>query len=341
MSRIVTASSLTLSLVLAFCQHGCGRTQIGGRSPGGTTTILDDNVNVQDATAFGVATKAEIDSVFSESRVLADLTVGRLFDFDESLLTGADVVNLNDDASKPVFCQGEAPLLDEAKVETNRLTLRYEADVTSCAQQPATSAWLAGNSIQVDKQIAAIAVTFACSSRNLDTSLGQRSVRAIMAAPASFACSGRGDAASSGRAWRFVARTEGRYAGPRSEVPVEQRYWRGYDAGENGQPCVLQKGPGGVVSLGACRAYERSESRNLVDDSRLGRVLLATATARRRSGNLFADGSLNVRFNGWTGTVAFAPQDTDIKVNMTRPSGECAGFVMRPVMANFEPSDCR
>lgn len=328
----------------------CGKQVISGRDVNGQPTILDDDANVMDATTFGVASKSELDAIVVNSMALADASLGRMFDFD-----GADaaLVPAGKAASgKPVFCEGEVVTRDQASVTGADLKLVYEADVTSCANKPQSLAInsqtspvfeaRAADQLIVDRQLAAFSLTFACGSRDLAelarSSDGKAS--AVMATGSAFSCPAKGKAVT-GRAYRFAGRIDGRFVGPRSEVPIQQRFWRGYDSGTPGAPCLLTREGSARGQLGACNLFERSESINLVDNSRKGRLMTVAASARTRNGSLFNDGDLAVKINGWAASHGFSSQDTDITLDFMRPSGDCARYSLRPSAVHFEARDCR
>ncbi len=355
MTNIRTASFLGLLLPVSLA--ACGKNVISGRDVDNQTTILDDGSNVMDATAFGVASKAELDAVVVNSMALADISLGRMFDFDDTNLAPGVVGSSARIWSnpKPVFCDGEVATADVARMDGANLKLTYEADVTACVSKPQNLATSAGylaptaDQLVVDRQLAAFSLTFSCDSRDL-AELARNSegkASAVMSTGSAFSCSARGkDKAATGRAYRFAGRVDGRYIGPRSEVPVQQRFWRGYDAGASGNPCMLTRegssleGPSNA-RLGACNLFERSESINLVDNSRKGRLLTVTTSARTRNGSLFNDGDLAIKVNGWAASHRFSQQDSDITVDFMRPSGECARYTLRPSAVNFEARDCR
>ncbi len=337
------ATSL-VAIGLALGSSGCGRNVVGSRGNGGDTpSILDYPRDVMDATAFGVASKAELNAALTGSMALADLAAGRLFDFDDADFLPADDDD-NDQPAQPsraVFCEGEATSLDSAIVEENKLLLRYEADVTGCERKPSDSLALAGADLIVDQQRAAFAMTFTCSSRDLAAAFRQvTSARAILSSAASFACKVAEKSATTGRAYQFATRTQGRIPGPRSDVPVEQWFLRGYDSGQAGAPCAITRDRDDVTTHGSCRLYERTDLTNLVDNSRRGRLISASASQRKRGGSFFADGKLEIRFNGWAGATQLSSQDTEIKVDLTKSGGECGVVALRPRMANFEARDC-
>jgi hypothetical protein len=341
MSRENWSGIVLAAAVTAFVFSGCGQNSDAKRGSGGDETILDFPRDVMDATAFGIASKAELSGSLTSSMALADLAAGRLFDFDDSMLasSGDGVLSAAEEA-KPVFCEGEIPSLDVAKVDEGKLMLRYEADVTTCARKPSDDGIsLAVSELIVDAQRAAFSMTFTCASRDLSSLRDIKSARTILSNPAAFACAASVNAQTTGRAYQFAIKTLGRIPGPRSDVPVEQWFLRGYDSGQQGAPCTLSRTEEGPL-LGACRLYERADLTNLVDNSRRGRLLSAVASQRKRGGNFFADGSLEVRFNGWAGATTFSLQDPEIKIDLAKSGGECATFSLRPRMANFEGRDC-
>jgi len=348
---------LFLFSILPVSLAACGKNVISGRNVENQTTILDDGSDVLDATAFAVASKAELDAVVVNSTALADMSLGRMFDFDNANLE-LGLAPLSRRAlsnPKPVFCDGEAAINDVARLDGVNIKLTYEADVTACATKPQSLAFrgdsvaAAADQLIVDRQLAAFSLTFSCDSRDLTelvrSSEGKASM--VMSTAAAFSCPAKGkDKAATGRAYRFAGRVDGRYVGPRSEVPVQQRFWRGYDAGTPGDPCMLTRqgssheGPS-HARLGSCQLFERSESVNLVDNSRKGRLLTASASARTRNSSLFNDGDLAIKVNGWASSHGFSSQDSDITIDFMRPSGECARYTLRPAAVNFEARDCR
>ena len=350
---------LSATALLAALAISCGKGSDSKRKVQDGGNVLDDNRNVMDGTGFSVASKAELDTTIQGSRALADVSLGRMFDFDDGVMaaaaggTAADIQN-------SIFCDGEFVVTDEAwhvppeGKSAGQLKLKFEADVTACVAKPLAifmppeSVALAGDDTMiVDRQIAAFTLTFACSSRDLSKAVQDRKASSVMATTgAAFSCPASGQSKPiTGRAYRYAGRVDGRYVGPRSEVPVQQRFWRGYDDGSDGRPCLLSRGSAATESagdrLGACRLFERSELLNLVDNSKAGRLLKATASVRTKNGSLFTDGDLGVQVNGWAASTRFSSQDTNIKLIFNRPSGECAAFQLRPSAVTFEAQACQ
>lgn len=352
--RIVAAWVISFGATMA---GSCGKDVTSGRGEHDTPSILDDGGNVLDATGFAVASKGELDAVVASSMALADLSLGRMFDFDDGALTHLGV-KVSPTSQKSVFCDGEVALIDTARFESGRVKLIYEADVTACVTKPASSdapahEGFVADPLIIDQQTSAFSLTFQCSSRNLSTLVTDGKASTVMSTTAAFSCPANGAGkATTGRAYRFAGLVKGRYVGPRSEVPVEQRFWRGYDDGSSGAPCVISRGSDSNLGplgpspesmgdlVGACRLFERSESINLVDNSKKGRLLTATASARMKNGSLFDNGNLSIQMNGWSAATQFSSQDTNITVNFNGPGGACAAYALRPSAVNFEAKAC-
>jgi len=337
----------------------CGKDIASGRGQHDSPSILNDGSNVLDATGFAVASKGELDAVVVNSMALADLSLGRMFDFDDGAFTHFGK-KLSLAPQKSVFCDGEMAVIDTARFESGKVKLTYEADVTACVTKPASaeasaeasadasSLALAADPLIIDRQTSAFSLTFECSSRDLSTLITDGKASTVMATTAAFSCPANGAGKSvTGRAYRFAGLVKGRYVGPRSEVPVEQRFWRGYDDGSSGAPCVISRGSRFGSNLesagdlvGACRLFERSESTNLVDNSKKGRLLTATASARMKNGRLFDNGNLSIQMNGWSAATQFSTQDANINANFNGPGGACAAYTLRPAAVNFEAKAC-
>ena len=333
----------------------CGKDVASGRGQHDSPSILNDGSNILDATGFAVASKGELDAVVINSMALADLSLGRMFDFDDGAFTHFGK-KLSLAPQESVFCDGEMAVIDTARFESGKVKLTYEADVTACVTKPASSEAsadasslaLAADPLIIDRQTSAFSLTFECSSRDLSTLISDGKASTVMATTAAFSCPANGAGKSvTGRAYRFAGLVKGRYVGPRSEVPVEQRFWRGYDDGSSGAPCLIRRGSsfGSHLEsagdlLGACRLFERSESTNLVDNSKKGRLLTATASARLKNGSLFDNGNLSIQMNGWSAATQFSTQDSNITVNFNGPGGACAAYALRPAAVNFEAKAC-
>lgn len=334
----------------------CGKDVASGRGRHDSPSILDDGGNVLDATGFAVASKGELDAVVVNSMALADLSLGRMFDFDDGAFTHFGK-KLSLSPQKSVFCDGEVAVIDTARFESGRVRLTYEADVTACVTKPASaeasteasSLALAADPLIIDRQTSAFSLTFECSSRDLSVLVANGKASTVMATTAAFSCPANGAGKSvTGRAYRFAGLVKGRYVGPRSDVPVEQRFWRGYDDGSSGAPCVISRGAvfGSTVEaagdfVGACRLFERSESINLVDNSKKGHLLTATASARMKNGSLFDNGNLSIQMNGWSAATQFSSQDTNITMTFNGPGSACAAYALRPAAVNFEAKACQ
>lgn len=346
---------LAMVLVVSFeaaMVSSCGKDVASGRGQHDSPSILNDGRNVLDATGFAVASKGELDAVVASSMALADLSLGRMFDFDDGAFIHFGK-KLSQAPQKSVFCDGEMAVIDTARFESGRMKLTYEADVTACVTKPASVEALAqedfvADPLIIDRQTSAFSLTFECSSRDLSTLISDGKASTVMATTAAFSCPANGAGKSvTGRAYRFAGLVKGRYVGPRSEVPVEQRFWRGYDDGSSGAPCVISRGSSSGSHLesagdlvGACRLFERSESINLVDNSKKGRLLTATASARMKNGSLFDNGNLSIQMNGWSAATQFSSQDANITVNFNGPGGACAAYALRPSAVNFEAKAC-
>jgi len=354
----VNYQRFAMVLVVSFgaaMVSSCGKDVASGRGQHDSPSILDDGSNVLDATGFAVASKGELDAVVVNSMALADLSLGRMFDFDDGAFTHFGK-KLSLAPQKSVFCDGEMAVIDTARFESGKVKLTYEADVTACVTKPASSEAsadasslaLAADPLIIDRQTSAFSLTFECSSRDLSTLITDGKASTVMATTAAFSCPANGAGKSvTGRAYRFAGLVKGRYVGPRSEVPVEQRFWRGYDDGSSGAPCVISRGSRFGSNLesagdlvGACRLFERSESTNLVDNSKKGRLLTATASARMKNGRLFDNGNLSIQMNGWSAATQFSTQDANINANFNGPGGACAAYTLRPAAVNFEAKAC-
>ena len=357
-----TLPVVVLGIYCCAVANSCGKDVNSDRGTHHSPSILVDDRNVLDATGLAVASKGELDAAMVNSMALADASLGRMFDFDDGIFLTPE--NKSSEISgKFVFCDGEVIVTDIAQIEGRNLKLTYEADVSSCATKPAftksfSSTALTADDLIVDRQISAFTLTFSCSSRDLSKLGKDGKASTVMATSAAFSCPAHGQVKpQTGRAYRFVGRVEGRYVGPRSEVPIEQRFWRGYDDGSStGGPCLISRGAGSNSEanaevnsnlelkgdvLGACLLFERSESVNLVDNSRKGHLLTATTSPRSKNGSLFDNGNLSIQMNGWSAATRFSPQDTNITMNFNGPGGACAAYILRPAGVNFEAKACQ
>lgn len=321
-------------LVSALILSACGSSRNSSNNSGKQESVFDYDERVMDGTGITAISRSELTKAIEKSAVLADLALGRLFDFETSRSNeGFAPVT----AEAAVFCDGETEIINAVSVSGARLEIRYEADVTSCVNQnPSDGA----GSIKVARSQVGFALTFVCSTKDVTKLAELGSARAILEMTDSLVCKTSPVGATTGRSYRYAAIVEGQYVGPRSEVPIKQKFWRGYDSGGTGEPCLLSRDPAGAERLGRCVFHERSESENLVDQSRSIKLLTAEALPRTRNGSLFDDGALRVGMNGWLADTSFAPEDSEITMNFSGPAAACARFSVRPGWVNFRASEC-
>lgn len=326
--------AMTLNSLIAIISSSCGSSTNGSSQSPGTESVFDSDAGVLDGTGITADSKAALTEAIGGSSLLADFALGRLFDFElQRSFTGIRPAK----SDEPVFCEGELPLVDTAVISGERLEIQYEADVTACSNKSPSDDV---GSIKVDRSRVGFALTFACSTKDVTKLAEAGSARAVLAIPDALVCRTSRLGATTGRAYRYAAVVDGRYVGPRSEVPIRQKFWRGYHSGGTGEPCLLARSALSEERLGLCRFYERSESENFVDQSRSIKLLTAEALPRTRNGSLFDDGSLRMSFNGWTANTNLSPEDNEITLDFSGPGAQCARFSVRPGLVHFSAADC-